>query len=327
RSPRGPQQVPQPAARTESQQGHSGNSTPRAQPRRPRQRPEVSPAASAQSPPERAPAPPQQPRAGAPQRPPTQRPEAPPPATRRSDTPQPADAVRSAAQPPRVERDQPVRERSAQRQQPSGPIRPQRSAANTAPARDQAAAEPPPGQARQQRGDSAGPARSRRPGKPPQQQHGEMTDQMEPVDEAPQYRRRIDDTIARFSAAHDEWEEEEAKRKQRRGRITAGPARLIEQTRTRLQRIVDDDQQGTPEDSTAAPEASAEEAEPEAEADAAGTGPYRRTQGRFGRVARALRISACIVAVLVFAATATAWGAKQWFNAQFNKVAALDMNS
>ena len=150
---------------------------------------------------------------------------------------------------------------------------------------------------------------------------------MEPVDEATQHRRRIDDTIARFSAAHDEWEEEEAKRQQRRGRITAGPARLIEQTRTRLQRIVDDDQQGTPEHSTPAPESSAEEPEPEGQADTAGAGAHGPQQGRSSRAARALRISACIVAVLVFVTTATAWGAKQWFNAQFNKVAALDMSS
>lgn len=161
---------------------------------------------------------------------------------------------------------------------------------------------------------------------------------MEPVDEATQYRRRIDDTIARFSAAHDEWEAEEAERKERRGRFTAGPARLIEQTRTRLQRItIDDDQQHVPADpaaGTAAEESSRAAQSPKGtespqkdEEPSTTSRSQRKKPGRISRVARALRISAGVLAVLVFAGTATAWGAKEWFNAQFDEVAALDTDS
>lgn len=61
-----------------------------------------------------------------------------------------------------------------------------------------------------------------------------MTDELEPVDDATKYRRKIDQSLARFSAAHDELEAEEARRRQRRERL----ASRLEQTRTRLQRVV-----------------------------------------------------------------------------------------
>jgi LCP family protein required for cell wall assembly len=61
-----------------------------------------------------------------------------------------------------------------------------------------------------------------------------MTDELEPVDDATKYRRKIDQSLARFSAAHDELEAEEAKRRQRRERL----ASRLEQTRTKLQRVV-----------------------------------------------------------------------------------------
>lgn len=151
-----------------------------------------------------------------------------------------------------------------------------------------------------------------------------MTDQLEPVDEATQYRRRIDDTIARFSAAHDEMEAEQAERKERRSRITAGPARLIEQTRTRLQRVITDDGPQT----NAAAEATETESSQESDGQEPAAPQERRDKsGLMRRVAKALRISACVLAVLVFVGTASAWGAKEWFNAQFNEVAALDTDS
>lgn len=58
-----------------------------------------------------------------------------------------------------------------------------------------------------------------------------MTDQMEPVDDATKYRRKIDESLARFSAAHDELEAEERRKRQRR-------QRLLEQTMTAFQRVV-----------------------------------------------------------------------------------------
>ncbi|WP_410595821.1 LCP family protein [Amycolatopsis sp. lyj-23] len=133
-----------------------------------------------------------------------------------------------------------------------------------------------------------------------------MTDEMEAIDEATQYRRKIDHTLARFSAAHDEMEAEEAKRRERRERLS--PTSLIESTRTALQRVV-----------APAQEPQAEEALVEAE-----PSPLKDTKRRsaqFGRVA------AAVVAGLVFLGIGGAWGAQTYFDAKFTQVSALDENS
>ncbi|MDX3192021.1 LCP family protein [Streptomyces sp. MN03-5084-2B] len=131
-----------------------------------------------------------------------------------------------------------------------------------------------------------------------------MTDEMEAIDEATQYRRKIDHTLARFSAAHDEMEAEEAKRRERRERLS--PTSLIESTRTALQRVV-----------TTAP--SAEEAQAEAE--------QTRLQEKKRRSALAGRIAAAVVAGLVFLGIGGAWGAQTYFDAKFTQVSALDESS
>ncbi len=61
-----------------------------------------------------------------------------------------------------------------------------------------------------------------------------MTDQLEPIDESVANIRKIDDSLARFSAAHDELEAEEEKRRAKRQKFAA----RIEQTRTALQKVV-----------------------------------------------------------------------------------------
>ncbi|HET6704992.1 MAG TPA: LCP family protein [Amycolatopsis sp.] len=128
-----------------------------------------------------------------------------------------------------------------------------------------------------------------------------MTDEMEAIDEATQYRRKIDHTLARFSAAHDEMEAEEAKRRERRERLS--PASILESTRTALQRVV-----------TVAPaeEAAVEEA------------PVREKPRRSAQVGR---IAAAVVAALVFLGIGGAWGAQTYFDAKFTQVSALDENS
>ncbi|MGW3961974.1 LCP family protein [Amycolatopsis sp. NPDC005003] len=131
-----------------------------------------------------------------------------------------------------------------------------------------------------------------------------MTDEMEAIDEATQYRRKIDHTLARFSAAHDEMEAEEAKRRERRERLS--PTSLLESTRTALQRVV-----------TTAP--SAEEARAEAE--------QTRLREKKRRSALAGRIAAAVVAGLVFLGVGGAWGAQTYFDAKFTQVSALDENS
>jgi LCP family protein required for cell wall assembly len=133
-----------------------------------------------------------------------------------------------------------------------------------------------------------------------------MTDEMEAIDEATQYRRKIDHTLARFSAAHDEMEAEEAKRRERRERLS--PTSLLESTRTALHRVV-----------TTAPE--------EAQADAEQTRLQEKKQRKLDRSARFGRIAAAVVAGLVFLGIGGAWGAQTYFDAKFTQVSALDENS
>ncbi|MFJ1766266.1 LCP family protein [Amycolatopsis sp. NPDC088138] len=135
-----------------------------------------------------------------------------------------------------------------------------------------------------------------------------MTDEMEAIDEATQYRRKIDHTLARFSAAHDEGNAEEAKRRERRERLS--PASLIESTRTALQRVV------TPVE----PETDAAEL-------AAQTRLQEKKQHKHERAGRFGRIAAAVVAALVFLGVGGAWGAQTYFDAKFTQISALDENS
>ncbi|NIH77800.1 LCP family protein required for cell wall assembly [Amycolatopsis viridis] len=136
-----------------------------------------------------------------------------------------------------------------------------------------------------------------------------MTDELEPVGDHTKVRRKIDNTLARFAAAHEELAAEEAKRQERRERLIARPVALIEQTRTRLQRVVapvksDDDEQAAPQ-----------------------TRLQEKKQRRSERSIRITRIACAVLAGLIFLATGALWGTKTWFNSKFTEIAALDENS
>ncbi|PRX44499.1 LytR family transcriptional attenuator [Prauserella shujinwangii] len=183
-----------------------------------------------------------------------------------------------------------------------------------------------------------------------------MTDQLEPVDDATKYRRKIDESLARFSAAHDELEAEEQQRRQRRERLAA----RLEQTRTKLQRVVAATSQRLPKPQAGddpGPGAAAVDVDQptrqvpadappprpaltrrdgadgavgengEEQADSPQTRLQEKKRRKERKALRAGRITAVIAAVLVFLATGTAWGTKTWFNAKFNEIAALDENS
>ncbi|OOC04168.1 LCP family protein [Amycolatopsis azurea] len=139
-----------------------------------------------------------------------------------------------------------------------------------------------------------------------------MTDELEAIDDATITKRKIDHTLARFSAAHDELEAEEAKKRERRERLASRPAALLEQTRTALQRVV----------TTTDPEPAeaAEEASPQ-------TRLQEKKERKTRQAAKAGRIAAAVVAALVFLSIGTAWGAQTWFDAKFNNVASLDEDS
>lgn len=142
-----------------------------------------------------------------------------------------------------------------------------------------------------------------------------MTDEMEPIDDSTKVRRKIDHTLARFSAAHDQLEAEEAQRKQRLERFTARPAQLFEQTRTAFQRAIKSEA-AEPTRSVASPDEPA---------------PQTRLQEKKERKTRrsvlSWRIAAAVLAALVFLGTGAAWGTKTWFNSKFTEIAALDENS
>lgn len=143
-----------------------------------------------------------------------------------------------------------------------------------------------------------------------------MTDEMEPIDDGTKVRRKIDNTLARFSAAHDELAAEEARRRQRLERFTTRPAQLLEQTRTRLLRVV-------------APTGDSDEPT-RAAAEADNPTPQTQLQEKQRRIDRSIRIGRIVAAVLaavIFLGVATAWGAKTWFNSKFTEVSALDENS
>jgi len=142
-----------------------------------------------------------------------------------------------------------------------------------------------------------------------------MTDELEPIDDSTKVRRKIDHTLARFSAAHDEMEAEEAKRKARLERLAARPQQLLEQTRTRLQRVVAPIRGS--DDATRVVE---KPAKPQ-------TRLQEKKQRKNERSALAGRISIIVLTVLVFLGTGAAWGTKTWFNSKFNQIAALDENS
>ncbi|MEU6645406.1 LCP family protein [Saccharomonospora sp. NPDC046836] len=169
------------------------------------------------------------------------------------------------------------------------------------------------------------PPRPRRPLRQPPERSLEdrltMTDQLEPVDDATKYRRKIDDSLARFGAAHDELEAEEQQRRQRRDRLAA----RFEQTRTKLHRAV------TAATSVVGVRGSAIPAEDDEADEANKAAPQTRLQEkkvrRSQRTLLAARVTAVTLAVLVFLATGIAWGAKTWFNSQFTEIAALDENS
>ncbi|OXM39078.1 LytR family transcriptional regulator, partial [Amycolatopsis thailandensis] len=139
-----------------------------------------------------------------------------------------------------------------------------------------------------------------------------MTDELEAIDDATITKRKIDHTLARFSAAHDELEAEEAKKRERRERLASRPAALLEQTRTALQRVV------TTTD--AEPAEAAEEASPQ-------TRLQEKKERKTRQTAKAGRITAAVVAALVFLSIGSAWGAQTWFDAKFNTVASLDEDS
>lgn len=154
-----------------------------------------------------------------------------------------------------------------------------------------------------------------------------MTTELEPVGEMTKQRRKLDETLARFSAAHDEGAAEEQRRKENSWLPW---------------HKADDDAATMYTDLSALSKASeatqlheAPEADSEAQADGLSEADEDEPQTRLQekkerkriRSTRATKIIAAVAAALVFLGTGTAWGIKAWVDGKFNWVSSLDEDS
>ena len=241
----------------------------------------------------------------------------------RRPVPPPADVPGEAQQQPRPPRPRQPRRAPAAAPQPEAPPQRRPAVANPGPQQTSAAPQPPRRPRRPVQPEAAAatprppaPATPRPAGigsAPPRVELDPltMTDEMEAIDDATLNRRKIDHTLARFSAAHDEMNAEEARRRERRSALS--PASLLESTRTALQRVV-----------TTGPEP---EPEVEPAEKAVQTRLQEKKQRHNERAVRVGRIIAAVLAALVFLGIGGAWGAQTYFDAKFTQVSALDENS
>jgi LCP family protein required for cell wall assembly len=135
-----------------------------------------------------------------------------------------------------------------------------------------------------------------------------LTTEMEPIGEEVQRRRKVDQTLARFSAVHDEMAIEEAKRRNRQKKYMPWI----------------DSEDGVP----AEPPASAEEPvedDPEFDMDPAEIERAREKRRMIGLVIKVVAIAAAAIVLIV---CGIAWGSvKQWTGADIKQVDALDPSS
>jgi LCP family protein required for cell wall assembly len=160
------------------------------------------------------------------------------------------------------------------------------------------------------------------PPRRPEEDAVSMTTEMDAIGEEVQKRRKVDHTLARFSAVHDEIQAEERSRKAKR--------------RLRMPWQQDDDELDRLDELVAGQTIAVQQGKPPAEPEAApvdepsADGVTRLQDKKFRRSDRsklAVRIAAAAAAILVFVATGIAWGFKSWVDASSQQVDALDPDS
>ncbi|MBM7770684.1 LCP family protein required for cell wall assembly [Actinokineospora baliensis] len=145
-----------------------------------------------------------------------------------------------------------------------------------------------------------------------------LTTEMEPIGEAVQKRRRVDQTLARFSKVHDEMRAEEKAKKSKRLKTPWGSdaAELDEKL---------DELAAAPAEPTVVVEPLArDESADTDERDSGGDDEDPKPKRRWSLLAKVFSGSA---AVLVFTATGVGWGIKEWANNNIEQVRALDPGS
>ncbi len=142
-----------------------------------------------------------------------------------------------------------------------------------------------------------------------------MTTEMEAIGEEVQKRRTIDHTLARFSAVHDEIKAEEREKKAKRRKLL--PWQNVDDEMDRL-----DELEAQQSMAMRIPVIPPEDDEPEEEDRKGRKKKRKKLRGR-----NAGKAFVVIVAGMVFASTAAAWGFKSYFEAAANTVDALDPDS
>ena len=135
-----------------------------------------------------------------------------------------------------------------------------------------------------------------------------MTTEMEPIGEEVQRRRKVDQTLARFSAVHDEMAAEESKRRSRQKKYMPW---------------IDTDDELPPEPPAA--EVEEPEDDPEFDMDPA---EIERARAKRRMIGLAIKVVAIAAAAIVLIVCGIAWGSvKQWSGSDIKQVDALDPNS
>ncbi|MET0233841.1 MAG: LCP family protein [Kibdelosporangium sp.] len=151
-----------------------------------------------------------------------------------------------------------------------------------------------------------------------------MTTEMEAISEGVQQIRRVDATLARFSAVHDELAEEERLKKEKRERLM--PWLKGEGEDDAEPDVLPVDQPGNLDQELAELPTVLVEPQEEPPREAAAGGSTRKPPAN-RKLLLTGRITAASIAVVLLVATGFVWGTKQWVDDQFNEVAALDQNS
>ncbi len=137
-----------------------------------------------------------------------------------------------------------------------------------------------------------------------------LTTEMEPIGEEVQRRRKVDQTLARFSAVHDEMQAEEAKRRNRQKKYMPW---------------IDTDDEMPPPPPPAADEVEEPEDDPEFDMDPA---EIERARAKRRMIGLAIKVVAIAAAAIVLIVCGIAWGSvKEWTGSDIKQVDALDPNS
>ncbi|RSM84268.1 hypothetical protein DMH04_21435 [Kibdelosporangium aridum] len=163
-----------------------------------------------------------------------------------------------------------------------------------------------------------------------------MTTEMEAISEDVKEIRRVDATLARFSAVHDELAEEERLKKEKRERLmpwlkgeSEGDEEPDVLAETQAAGTLDRELADLPTVNERPVVEHVEHTQhvdpPEPERKTAGGGGTRKPPTN--RLVRSGRIAAASIAAVLLVGTGVVWGGKEWIDGQFNEVAALDQNS